>query len=309
MQPRKLAIFLMGPTASGKTNLAIKLADILPIDIISVDSAMIYRGMNVGTGKPSNQQLVKTPHALVDILSPTERYSVDRFCNDAFAQMELSVHRGRIPMLVGGAMMYFKGLQFGMSPLPGSDEVIRNKIVNDALNYGWGELHKRLKQLDPKAAVQIHQNDQQRVQRALEIIYLTGKSLTELKKRKYHKLFGWTLKTVAIAPRDRSLLHQRISKRFEQMLLSGFEEEVCQLQKKHDLHLGLPSVRSVGYRQIWQFLHNQLSKSEMVAKSVATTRQLAKRQFTWLNHWPNLHWLDSDDVNISCKFEKIVNVF
>ncbi len=291
----------MGPTASGKTTLAIKLAEKLPIDIISVDSAMIYRGMDIGTGKPNAAELKIAPHALIDILDPIESYSAAQFCQEAYSQMEQSIGQGRIPMLVGGTMMYFNALQQGLSQLPAADNVIREKLLAAAEQHGWQDMHARLQKLDPIAARNIHPNDSQRIERALEVIEVTGKAFSAQLIDRKSQLAGWEIKKFALAPANRDILHANIAKRFHAMLALGFIEEVNVLFQRKDLHIGLPSIRSVGYRQIWQFLAGELSKQEMIDKSIAATRQLAKRQFTWLRRWTDLQWLDSDNI-CSCLY-------
>ena len=266
------AIFLMGPTASGKTALAIALRKVLPVELISVDSALIYRGMDIGTAKPDAAELSAAPHRLLDILDPAEAYSAADFRRDALAAMADIVAAGRIPLLVGGTMLYFKALLEGLSPLPSADPEVRARIEQQAAEQGWNALHQQLQEIDPVAAARIHPNDPQRLSRALEVFFISGKTLTA----------------------SRELLHQRIEQRFHQMLASGFEAEVRALFARGDLHTDMPSIRCVGYRQMWSYLNGEIPYDEMVYRGVCATRQLAKRQVTWLRGWEGVHWLDSE---------------
>lgn len=286
------AILLMGPTASGKTALAIELCQALPCEIISVDSALIYRDMNIGTAKPSAQELAQAPHRLIDILDPAQSYSVAEFRNDALSAMHEITQRGRIPLLVGGTMMYYKALTEGLSTLPTADPLVRAEIEKQAAEFGWQALHQSLQAIDPVSAKRIHPNDPQRLARALEIYRISGKSMTELSLNKQPSA-PYHFSQFAIAPNDRKVLHDRIAQRFDIMLQSGFEEEVLGLKAREDLHLDLPSMRCVGYRQMWQYLNGENTYQEMREKGLAATRQLAKRQLTWLRSWQNLHWLDT----------------
>ncbi|MDU7370502.1 MAG: tRNA (adenosine(37)-N6)-dimethylallyltransferase MiaA [Klebsiella michiganensis] len=261
------AIFLMGPTASGKTALAIALRKVLPVELISVDSALIYRGMDIGTAKPDAAELSAAPHRLLDILDPAEAYSAADFRRDALAEMANIVAAGRIPLLVGGTMLYFKALLEGLSPLPSADPEVR--------------------------AARIHPNDPQRLSRALEVFFISGKTLTELTQTSGDAL-PYKVHQFAIAPASRELLHQRIEQRFHQMLASGFEAEVRALFARGDLHTDMPSIRCVGYRQMWSYLNGEIPYDEMVYRGVCATRQLAKRQVTWLRGWEGIHWLDSE---------------
>ena len=263
------AIFLMGPTASGKTALAIELRKVLPIELISVDSALIYKGMDIGTAKPDADELQAAPHRLLDIRDPSQAYSAADFRRDALAEMADITAAGRIPLLVGGTMLYFKALLEGLSPLPSADPEVRARIEQQAAEQGWDALHRQLQDIDPVAAARIHPNDPQRLSRALEVFFISGKTLTEL-------------------------LHQRIEQRFHQMLASGFEAEVRALFARGDLHTDLPSIRCVGYRQMWSYIEGEISYDEMVYRGVCATRQLAKRQVTWLRGWEGVHWLDSE---------------
>ena len=244
------ALFLMGPTASGKTGLAIELCENLPCEIISVDSALIYRDMDIGTAKPNAAELIKAPHKLINILDPSQRYSVAEFRKDALLAMQDITARGKIPLLVGGTMMYYKALIDGLSPLPESDQSVRKAIEAKADELGWVELHQQLAQIDPTSAKRIHPNDPQRLIRAIEVYQLTDRSMTELMSTKSEPI-PYNIKQFCIAPNDRKELHQRISQRFQLMLDTGFQAEVEKLKNRGDLHLNLPSIRCVGYRQMW----------------------------------------------------------
>ncbi|TYG33775.1 tRNA (adenosine(37)-N6)-dimethylallyltransferase MiaA [Lonepinella koalarum] len=287
------AIFLMGPTASGKTDLAIRLYQTLPVEIISVDSALIYKGMDIGTAKPSAAELNLAPHRLIDILDPAESYSAMNFRTDALREMAEITHQGKIPLLVGGTMLYYKALLEGLSPLPNADENIRQEIENKAEQRGWTSLHQELAQIDPISAQRINPNDSQRINRALEVFYLTGKSLTELTEQKGESL-PYHLLQFAIAPEDRGILHQRIEQRFHNMIKQGFQEEVEKLYARPDLNIHLPSIRCVGYRQMWEHLRGDYDLNEAIYRGICATRQLAKRQITWLRGWKTpIQWLDS----------------
>lgn len=287
-------ICLMGPTASGKTALALALCDALPCDIVSVDSALIYRDMDIGTAKPTDEELVKYPHRLINLRDATQSYSAAEFCHDALNEIDLIRAKNRIPLLVGGTMMYFKSLIEGISPLPAANSDIRKKIEAEAEQYGWQALHEKLQEVDSVSAKRIHPNDPQRITRALEVFRLTGKTLTQLTEVKGVKLEGDILQ-FAITPKERSTLHARIEFRYQQMVEQGFEQEVTKLKARGDLHDNLPSIRCVGYRQMWQYLNGEFDHKEMVFRGICATRQLAKRQLTWLRSWQNLHWLTTDD--------------
>jgi tRNA dimethylallyltransferase len=282
----------MGPTASGKTNLAIEICENLPCEVISVDSALIYRGMDIGTAKPNLEELKKAPHRLIDILDPAQRYSVAEFRKDALLAMQDITARGNIPLLVGGTMMYYKALIDGLSPLPESDQDVRKDIEKKAEEFGWDVLHQQLALIDPVSAKRIHPNDPQRLIRAMEVYQLTNRSMTELMATKSAPI-AYNVKQFCIAPNDRKVLHQRIAQRFELMIDAGFQTEVEKLKGRGDLHLNLPSIRCVGYRQMWQYLDNDYDFNVMREKSIAATRQLAKRQLTWLRGWENIHLLDT----------------
>jgi tRNA dimethylallyltransferase len=300
------AIFLMGPTASGKTDLAIKLCETLPCDIISVDSALIYRDMDIGTAKPSAEELEKAPHKLINILDPAHSYSVADFRRDAILEMDKIAANGRIPLLVGGTMMYFKMLLEGASPLPPADQVIRQQLNEEAIENGWDALHQELALVDPQSAQRIHKNDPQRLIRALEVYRIKGQSLTELQNIKTETL-DYDVTQFAIATPDRQVLHERIAMRFKRMIELGFEQEVASLKNRGDLHLDLPSMRCVGYRQMWEYLNDQTDHDEMIFKGIAATRQLAKRQLTWLRSWSDLTLLDSLKTNVLSDIVRKVN--
>lgn len=280
------AIFLMGPTAVGKTMVAMQLADLFPIDLISVDSAMVYKDMNIGTNKPTTAELARYPHKLIDICDPSQPYSAAQFCIDATKAMQESWAQQRMPLLVGGTMLYFKALQFGLSALPSADPALRAQLASQANIYGWPAMHARLALLDPVAAQRLNINDTQRIQRALEINILTQKTLQDnYKQQTTHKL-SYKLHLFAIMPQARDELYKTISQRFDHMLAAGFVAEVEKLYARGDLTENLPSIRSVGYRQVWHYLEQQLDYPTMREQAITATRQLAKRQCTWLRNWP-----------------------
>lgn len=287
-------ITLMGPTAAGKTALAIELCQHLDTQVISVDSALVYKGMNIGTAKPDAEELSLAPHHLIDMLDPLETYSVADFRRDAIEKIEQLHQQGKVPILVGGTMMYFKGLIEGLSPLPEADATIRQELEAQAQRIGWAGLHEQLATVDPDAAAKISENDSQRINRALEVYRLTGQTMTVLQQQK-QPLLPYQFHQFAIAPTDRKVLHDRIEKRFNIMLDQGFKNEVSTLYKRGDLHPDLPSIRCVGYRQMWEHLAGNCDHDEMVFKGIAATRQLAKRQLTWLRSWPDVNWLETDD--------------
>jgi tRNA dimethylallyltransferase len=281
----KTIFCLMGPTASGKTALALELVKIFPFEIISVDSAMIYREMDIGTAKPSPQELAKTPHHLINILDPPETYSAAQFCEDAVALCEAIYCRQKLPLLVGGTMMYFNALEQGLSPLPEADDTLRSVLSQQAKLYGWPYMHQQLTQVDPQSAARIHPNDTQRIQRALEVYQLTGKPLSsfwsEQKENQNYRFINLVLE-----PKDRAWLHARIASRFEQMLEKGLVYEVAQLLQKWHLAPTSPAMRTVGYRQVIDYLAGDYDYELLTLKGIAATRQLAKRQLTWLRNWP-----------------------
>ena len=296
--PKNTVICLMGPTASGKTDLAVELVQELLCDIISVDSALVYRGMDIGTAKPGADVLEVAPHRLIDICDPTETYSAARFREDALREMEDIFANGRIPLLVGGTMLYYRALQYGLSKLPEADPAVRARLEGEAATVGWDQMHQRLLQIDPVAGARIHPNDPQRIQRALEVFELTGQTLTELQNRDGEQELPYHLIKLVRAPKDRAVLHQRIAKRFHQMLELGFEDEVKGLLAREDITPDLPSMRSVGYRQMLEYLTGGYSYEQMVERGIIATRQLAKRQLTWLRSEQDAHWLDDEAGNL-----------
>lgn len=287
----------MGPTAVGKTALAMQLSKHLPVDIISVDSAMIYRGMDIGTGKPSPSELVEFPHQLIDICDPAESYSAAQFCIDANNAMQNSWQQGRIPLLVGGTMLYFKALQFGLAEMPNSDANLRAQLNAELHSLGLPALHARLAVLDPSAAQRLNINDTQRILRALEVNILTGKTLSEHYETQTKFNLDYELYNFAILPTSRANLHEQIAKRFDKMLDDGFISEVEVLYNRGDLHPDLPSMRAVGYRQAWSYLAQQIDFISMREQAIAATRQLAKRQHTWLRSWPKVITIENSNVS------------
>lgn len=317
------AIFLMGPTASGKTDLAVALSKVLPCDIISVDSALIYKGMDIGTAKPDAATLADAPHRLIDIIEPYESYSVAQFYQDALREMTAITAAGRIPLLVGGTMMYFRILSEGIAALPSADERVREQIVKDAELYGWPHVHQQLAVVDPDAAQRIKPTDPQRLQRALEVYRVTGKTMTQLWAEQKSPTGNrgcsdytesgdglppvpYNTINLAIAPSDRAELHQRIAQRFHLMLEAGFVDEVKDFYAAGIVQADMPSMKCVGYRQVWDYLDQKLDYPEMIERGVIATRQLAKRQLTWLRRWPNLNQLETNDSKVLAKALKIV---
>ncbi len=288
---RPLAVYLMGPTASGKTDLAVQLVEWLPCEIISVDSAMVYTGMDIGTAKPDAEVLAKAPHHLIDILDPSQPYSAARFREDALREMEEITGRGRIPLLVGGTMLYFRALEQGLSELPAADPAVRAALEEEAGRVGWRALHARLRDIDPVTARQIHPNDPQRIQRALEVFMLSGKTMSELSDIERGNALPFRLLKIALMEPDRGLLHERIANRFKEMLKRGFLDEVERLHARADLHEELPAIRAVGYRQLWAYLEGKWDYEAAVERGIIASRQLAKRQMTWLRSERALHIL------------------
>lgn len=286
----------MGPTAAGKTGLAIDLVQRLPMDIISVDSALIYRGMDIGTAKPTAEELALAPHRLIDIRDPAQAYSAAEFRREALREMAAITSAGRIPLLVGGTMLYFKALLEGLASLPAADPVLREAIEREAGERGWPALHAELAEVDPVTAARLHPNHSQRIQRALEVFRLSGRPLSDWQAEQTVETLPYRIIQLAVTPADRAVLHQRIALRFEQMLEQGLIDEVAGLRARGDLHLGLPSMRAVGYRQCWQYLDGEISHEALPAAGVAASRQLAKRQLTWLRGWEGLQWLTLDEA-------------
>jgi len=303
MHSKDAVIAIYGPTASGKTALSLTLCEHLDCEIISVDSALIYRGMDIGTAKPSAEERSLVPHHLLDIRDPGETYSAADFQKDALTLIDDIQQRGKVPLLVGGTMLYFKALLEGLSQLPESDVAVREKLTDELEQNGLTTLHERLKKIDPVSAERIHPNDPQRILRALEVYEIAGETLTELTQERYGQL-DKPIYQFAVAPVERKILHQRIEQRFDQMLAQPFEEEVEKLFSRPDLHLDLPSIRSVGYRQMWQYLAGELSYDEMRERGIIATRQLAKRQMTWLRGWSGVQWLKTGDLNMQAKVIK-----
>lgn len=292
------AIFLMGPTASGKTALAIELVKRFPCEIISVDSALIYKGMNIGTAKPDAAILAQAPHRLIDLIDPKDSYSAMQFRQDALQEMAEISARGKVPLLVGGTMMYFKFLRDGAADLPESTAAMRAQIAQEAQAEGWPAMHDKLRQVDPKSAERLEPMDSQRIGRALEVFRLSGKPLSVFWDEQNHEPLPYRVVNLAVCPAERSVLHERIALRFGQMLEQGLVEEVRALYTRGDLNPDLPSIRCVGYRQVWDYLAGKYDYAEMTERGIIATRQLAKRQITWLRSWPELYWLDSKDANL-----------
>ena len=309
-------VCLMGPTASGKTDLAMYLYDQFPCELVSVDSVLVYRGMDVGSAKPDAQTLQRYPHHLIDMLDPAEPYSAARFRDDALALIQDITARGRVPLLVGGTMLYFKALAGGLASMPSADPVVRARIEAMALEQGWPAVHAALAQVDPASAERIHPNDPQRISRAYEVFLGSGITLTQWHERQHAEkaadqtpgsgVLPYTVRYLAVAPRERSVLHERIAERFSLMLQQGLISEVEALHARGDLDVSMPSIRAVGYRQAWDYLEGRLSYEQMHERGVIATRQLAKRQFTWLRGWNEpIEWLDSLDPK---RFERALKV-
>jgi tRNA dimethylallyltransferase len=300
------AVFLMGPTASGKTGLAIALRERFPLDIISVDSALVYQGMDIGTAKPDRATLRRAPHALIDIRDPSAPYSAAEFRADALAEMARITERGRVPLLAGGTMLYFRALARGLAELPPASPELREQLEAQARELGWQALHERLAALDPEAARRIHPNDPQRIQRALEVIGLSGRRMSDLQRRQQPPPLPYRVLRIVVCPQPRAALHQRIEQRFRQMLEQGLLDEVRALRARGDLHRDLPSMRCVGYRQAWSHLEGEIGGAEMGRQAVAATRQLAKRQLTWLRQESGALWYDlSEESAQNCVIGEI----
>lgn len=285
------AVFLMGPTASGKTDLAVALASRLPLEIISVDSALVYRGMDIGTAKPDAETLARAPHRLIDICDPGEAYSVGRFRDDALREMADITSRGQIPLLAGGTMLYFRGLEKGIAQMPRGHRGLRQRLSEEAAHLGLEALHDRLRTIDPESASRIHPNDPQRILRALEVYELTGRPLSAWHGEAGEVRLPYRVLKLILAPADRAVLRARIAERFHRMLENGFEEEVRHLLARGDLDPDLPALRAVGYRQMIQYLLGNLDRDSMIQQAIDATRQLAKRQMTWLRREASATWL------------------
>ena len=291
------AVFIMGPTASGKTDLAIELVKHHPFEIISVDSALVYKGMNIGTAKPTTEELSIAPHRLIDIIDPAQAYSTARFRTDALDAMKQIHAHNKIPLLVGGTMLYHRSLLYGLSELPPADEKIRAELERQAGLEGAEFMHHRLAEIDAAAAQRIHPNDPQRVQRALEVYEITGKSMTQLQQQSQAEALPWNTYKIIVAPDSRELLRERIAIRFKQMIEQGFIEEVRGLYERGDLDLSLPSMRAVGYRQVWEYLQGKMTREQMIEQGITITRQFAKRQMTWLRRETEALWIATEDTN------------
>ncbi len=293
MSPLPPAIFLMGPTASGKTNVAVELAQRLPVELISVDSALVYRDMDIGTAKPDAATLARAPHHLIDIIDPTEAYSAAAFRHDALRLMHDITQRGKIPLLVGGTMLYFKALREGLSDLPQSDPAMRSALEAEIAQHGIQHLHQQLAQVDAETAARLKPTDTQRIQRAMEIYRITGQPMSTLIGQQQSTELPYRIIPIALVPSDRAVLHQRIATRFATMLKQGLVDELRALRKKYPLHPNMTSMRCVGYRQAWQFMEGEINDVELLETGIASTRQLAKRQLTWLRSMP-------DNIELDC---------
>lgn len=301
------AIFIMGPTASGKTDLAIECVQQFPSDIISVDSALVYKHMDIGTAKPDEAELRQAPHRLIDVIEPTEAYSAASFRKDALKEMQEITAAGRIPVLAGGTMLYYRTLQQGLSVLPSADADIRRGIEQRAAEKGWQHMHQYLASVDPESAQRIHQNDPQRISRALEVYEMTGRPLTEFWAEQQADPLPYDVIKIALIPEDRERLRQKIAERFYLMLEQGLVNEVKQLMARGDLNLDMPSMRCVGYRQVWEYLEGKMDYDTMVEKAITATRQLAKRQLTWLRKEEMCNFFDPDRLNSSEIMKKLKN--
>jgi len=300
-------IFLLGPTACGKTACSVHIAKQLNADIVSVDSALVYKGMDIGTAKPDLHERAGVAHHLIDVCDPDDAYSVARFCDDALQAIKNIESRGKVALLTGGTMLYFNALEKGIAPLPDANAEIRSKLTEQAKSIGWPALHAKLAEVDPIAAQRIHPNDPQRLQRALEVHELTGQALSDLQKNTEPFLAVPPLK-FALLPESRAWLHKRIGLRFEQMLHTGFLDEMRSLKATYTLHEELPSMRSVGYRQAWQHLAGEYDLDTMIARAEAATRQLAKRQITWIRGMDTLNLLSCDKMTLEEQVQQVVQV-
>jgi tRNA dimethylallyltransferase len=293
------ALFIMGPTASGKTSLAVELIKHFPIEIISVDSALIYTDMNIGTAKPDEATLKQAPHRLIDFLDPSQTYSAADFRRDALREMQQITDNGNIPVLVGGTMLYYRALENDLAKLPSANPDIRKKINQQAAEKGWNAMHQQLAMIDPESAARIHPNDSQRVQRALEVYEITGENLTTLHKAAKHDALPYRLLKIALIPENRDWLRERAATRFNQMIEDGFMAEIQQLFDRRDLNPDLPSIRCVGYRQAWRYLNGNIDFNEMKKRVIVATRQLAKRQMTWLRSEKEVSRYDAQHYDLS----------
>jgi tRNA dimethylallyltransferase len=289
---RAPAILLMGPTGAGKTDLAAGLVAEFPLEIVSVDAAMVFRGMDIGTAKPDRELLARAPHHLIDVIDPAESYSAARFLADADAAIRSIESRGRTPLLVGGTMLYFRAFQSGLARLPAADPAIRERLEARAASAGWPALHAELARLDPAAASRIRPNDRQRIQRALEVIERTGRPMSAQLAEDLRGATRGADLSLVLSPADRAALFERIARRFDAMLVRGLVAEVETLRARGDLHAGLPALRLIGYRQLWDHLEGATTLAEATLRAVAATRQLARRQLTWLRAEPGAEWFD-----------------
>jgi tRNA dimethylallyltransferase len=303
------AILIMGPTASGKTAVAMALADRLPVELISVDWAQVFRDMDVGTAKPDRETLARYPHRLIDLISPEESYSAARFRSDALAAMADITASGKVPVLVGGTMLYFRALLHGLADLPQADAALRAEIDAEAAAEGWPAMHAKLARLDPATAARLHTTDSQRLQRALEICRLSGRPMSELLAESEKQKPPYDLLSIGLLPSDRGVLHERIARRFDEMLLAGLDDEVRSLREKYSLSLDLPSMRCVGYRQTWEAQDGTLPKKELRDRGIFATRQLAKRQITWLTNSFEAENFDCLDPLLGDKIARRVEAF
>lgn len=299
-------VLLMGPTAAGKTAAAVELAERLPFDIVSVDSAMVYRHLDIGSGKPDAETLDRAPHRLIDIRDPEEPYSAADFRTDAQREIEAIRSRGRIPLLVGGTGLYFRALRQGLSTLPPADSVVRERLAAEAGTVGWPSLHARLAALDPGTAARIHPNDPQRIQRALEVYELSGETMSALRARPGKDALPGSVLVAILAPGDRACLHRRIAERFRAMLACGFVDEVRALRARPGMHSQLPAARAVGYRQVWEYLDGCFDHNTLESKGIAATRQLARRQLTWLRAETGARWFETGDAAVPPELSEYV---
>ncbi len=304
----RAVLFLLGPTAAGKTAASLALVSHMDAEIISVDSALVYRGMDIGTAKPDSHERAKVAHHLIDICDPEEPYSVARFCEDALAAIEDIQSRGKVAILTGGTMLYFNALEKGIAKLPDANQAIRQALEQEAAHVGWSAMHKKLAEVDACSAARIHPNDPQRLQRALEVHQITGEPLSELQKNTSPLLTTPPVK-FALLPESRAWLHERIARRFKLMIEDGFLDEVAMLKSRPGVHKELPSMRSVGYRQALEHLDGQYDIDTMVEKSIVATRQLAKRQFTWIRGMDNLHPVICDQGDTEQQLSRLLEVY